>query len=440
MNGNLVLLGILFTVVTGGFAAERPSKPNILFILADDSGIEDYGCYGSDRFKGKTPNIDSLAKTGLRFERCYAEPLCGPSRATIMTGRYVFRTGAFSNQSTHTTSFKDEPSLARTLKQAGYVTGMAGKWRQVADSPGDWGFDEFVTDNTAGGWYWKDNYNKNGRTVQSDKEVYCPEVCLEFAVDFFKRHKDEPFYFYFPSHLVHGPILRTPDSKDPTADKEKLYDDNMVYLDKQVGQLVDALEKLGLREKTLIVFSGDNGTAQQSGTIGGRQINGHKGTVLEGGSRVPLIANWKGVVAGGSVVKDLVDFTDFFPTFAEVAGAKMPTDVKIDGRSFAPRLHGAAGNPREWVFVHLGARWYARNDGWKLTQTGELYDLSDAPFVEKLVMADSESDVSKTARKQLQAVLTELSPEKGKTGQPGDDGKKKKRDRKKKRAAAAEKA
>ncbi|MSU56627.1 MAG: hypothetical protein EXS35_00325 [Pedosphaera sp.] len=402
-------------------AADKPSKPNILFILADDTGIDDYGCYGSDRFKKLTPNIDALAKSGLRFERCYAEPLCGPTRTTLMTARYVFRTGAISNPITHATSFKDEPSLARTLKSAGYATGMAGKWAQMGDSPGDWGFDEFITDKTAGGWYWQNGYNKNGQHVDAGKEVYCPDACLDFTKDFFKRHKDEPFYFYFQTHLVHGPILRTPDTKEGTKGEEALYDDNMVYMDKQVGQLVAELEKLGLREKTLIVFSGDNGTAKQSGTIGGRQINGHKSTVLEGGSRVPLIANWPGVTPKGKVLNDLTDFTDFFPTFAEVAGAKMPKDVKIDGHSFAPQLLGKKGSPRDWIFVQLNAKWYARNDGWKLNESGELFDMSDAPFVEKLVAADGQSAAAKAAHQKLQAVLADLNPAAGKTASGAGD-------------------
>ena len=408
-------------------AASQPARPNILFILADDSGIDNYGCYGSDRFKKLTPNIDALAKSGLRFTRCYAEPLCGPSRTTLTTGRYVFRTGAINNPVTHETSFRSEPSVARTLKQAGYATGMAGKWRQMGDSPGDWGYDEFITDNTAGGWYWKNGYNKNGQHVDAGKEVYCPDVCMDFTKDFLRRHKDEPFYFYFSTHLVHGPILRTPDSKPGPRSADELYDDNMAYLDKQVGELVAELEKLGLRDKTLIVFSGDNGTARESGKIGGRQINGHKGTTLEGGSRVPLIANWPGVTPQGKTLDDLVDFTDFFPTFAEVAGAKMPADMKIDGHSFAPQLRGEKGSPREWVFVQLGPRWYARNDGWKLDQTGDLYDLSDAPFVEKLVTADAQSDAAKAARQKLQAVLNELDPAAGKTAIGEPKAKKKKR-------------
>jgi len=129
------------------------SRPNILFILTDDEGLSDVGCYGSDRFKGKTPNIDALAATGLRFTHGFAPPLCCPSRTTLMTGRYLFRNGALTNTSSHIPSAKDEPSLARTLKQAGYVTGMAGKWRQMKDMPGDWGFDEWLTETSGTGWF-----------------------------------------------------------------------------------------------------------------------------------------------------------------------------------------------------------------------------------------------------------------------------------------------
>ena len=435
MKKVLTTLTALSVAALNLLAAPKPAKPNILFILADDTGIDDYGCYGSDRFRGKTPNIDALARSGVRFERCYSEPLCGPTRTTLMTGRYVFRTGAISNPITHETSFKNEPSLARTLKQAGYATGMAGKWRQMGDSPGDWGFDEFITDPVAGGWYWKPNYMKNGKLVETGKDVYCPDVCRDFALDFIRRHKDEPFYFYYPTHLAHLPILRTPDTKAGTTNEVALYDDNIAYLDKQVGQLVAELEMLGLREKTLIVFSGDNGTAKRSNTIGGREINGHKSTMLEGGAHVPLIANWRSVTRAGTVLKDLVDFSDYFPTFAELAGAKMPAGLKFDGHSFAPQLRSEQGRPRDWIFVQLGAKWYARNDGWKLNEAGELYDMSDAPFVEKLVPPDSQGDAAKAARKSLQAALDELNPASGKTA-PDMDPAAKKAKRKAKRAAA----
>jgi arylsulfatase A len=258
---------------------------------------------------------------------------------------------------------------------------------------------------------------------------------MQFTLDFIRRHRDQPFYFYYPTHLIHGPILKTPDSKAGTKD---YYEDNVAYLDKQVGQLVAELDKLGLREKTLIVFTGDNGTARfgaDRSTLGGRRINGQKGTMLEGGSRVPLIANWKGTLAGGKVLNDLVDFSDFFATFAEVAGAKMPEGVTFDSRSFAPQLRGEKGTPREWIYVQLGGHWYVREQGYKLTQSGELFDMSEAPFLEKPVAAEA-GDAAKAARARLQAVLDQLNPAAGKNSTAGE-AKKGKAGKKKKKASKA---
>lgn len=406
----LALAALLPTPLYSSNKPKPEGKPNIVFILADDFGLDGVSCYNSDRFKGKTPNLDRLAATGIRFGQCYSMPLCGPSRCAIMTGRYGFRTGGLSNQSSGQPSFKNEPSIARTLKEAGYATGMAGKWRQMGDTPGDWGFDEWITDPTAGGWYWKTSYTKNSQLVETSQDVYCPDVCFDFAVDFFKRHRDQPFYFYYPTHLIHGPILRTPDSKSATKD---YYDDNVAYLDKQIGQLVAELDRLGLRENTLIVFTGDNGTARfgsDRSLINGRMINGQKSTMLEGGSRVPLIANWKGTIQAGKVLNDLIDFSDFYATFAELAGAKMPEGVTFDSRSFTPQLRGGKGTPREWIFVQLGAKWYVREQGFKLTQSGELFDMGDAPFVEKLVDANDKNKTADTSQKCLQAVLDKLNP------------------------------
>ncbi|MFA6562024.1 MAG: sulfatase-like hydrolase/transferase [Verrucomicrobiia bacterium] len=435
MKRTLQLILPCLLCVPWSTSAADPQKPNILFILSDDYGLDGVSCYGSDRFKGKTPNLDKLAETGARFTQCYSTPLCGPSRCTINTGRYGFRTGGSTNPSAGRPSFKDEPSLARTMKQAGYATGMTGKWRQMGDTPGDWGFDEWLTDPTAGGWYWRTSYTKNGQLVETKQDVYCPDACMDFTLDFLRRHREQPFYFYYPTHLIHGPILRTPDSKGDG--KKDFYDDNVAYLDKQVGQLVAELDKLGLREKTLIVFTGDNGTAKfgaDRSIINGRKINGQKGTVLEGGSRVPLIASWKGTMPAGKVLNDLVDFSDFFATFAELGGAKMPEGVTFDSRSFAPQLRGEKGTPRDWIFVQLGAKWYVREQGYKLTQSGELFDMSDAPFVEKPVPADSASDDTKAARARLQAVLDKLSPAKGKVA--SDEPKKGKAGKKRKRKQA----
>lgn len=439
MKSLLPICGLVVLLLGSAFAAESgQDRPNIVFVLADDYGLDGVGCYGSDRFKNRTPNIDKLAATGMRFTQCYAMPLCGPSRCTINTGRYGFRTGGSTNGAAGQPSFREEPSLARTLKQAGYVTGMAGKWRQMGDTPGDWGFDEWLTDPTAGGWYWKTGYTRNGQEITMEKGSYGPDVCMDFTRDFLRRHRDQPFYFYFPTHLIHGPILKTPDSKQGTKD---YYEDNVAYLDKQVGQIVEELDKLGLREKTLIVFTGDNGTAKfgaEQSFLNGRRINGQKGSLLEGGSRVPLIANWKGTTPAGTVSDALVDFSDFFATFAALAGAKLPEGATLDSRSFAPQLLGEKGTPREWVFVQLGPKWYAREAGFKLTESGELFDMSEAPFEEKPVAKESTDPAAVAARQRLQAVLDKLSPATGKIAPP--DSKKKDRRKKKHHPPQAEPA
>jgi arylsulfatase A len=417
----LVLAGCIASTAV---AADRP---NILFIFGDDCGIDAFAPYGSDRAKSLTPNIDALAKAGMRFERGYSTPLCGPSRCVLMTGRYGFRTGGLTNQTAGNVSFRNEPSLARILKEAGYATGMAGKWRQMSDSPGDWGFDEYITDPAAAGWYWKQNYIKNGREQTFDDEIYYPDAGSDFAIDFMRRHKDAPFYFYLAEHLVHGPIVRTPDSK-PNAPPDQHYDDNIAYLDKTVGKLLAELDNLGLRERTVVLFTTDNGTAPPAymprhdpqlttGKIGGRAVNGRKGQLLEGGSRVPLIANWQGTLPAGGVSNDLIDFSDLLPTFADLAGAKLPAGVKFDGQSFAPQLRGEKGTPREWIFVQLGQGWYARNDGWKLNEQGELFSMKDAPFVEELIPGDTTDAPALAAKKRLQKVLDELNPSGGKTGE-----------------------
>lgn len=427
------VLFALFCVLCGPLAA-APEKPNILFILADDLGLDGVSCYGAD--KRKTPNIDRLAASGTRFETCYAAPLCGPSRCLLMTGRYAFRTGGISNQSWRAggpgAKSADEQPIARLLKQAGYATGMAGKWRQVGETPRDWGFDEYTTDPTASGWFWQTKHLKNGTEVTVPEGTYAPDVIQDFTVDFIRRHKDHPFFFYYPMHLVHGPILRTADSAKDAKDGAERYDENIAYMDKQVGALVAELDRLGLREKTLVIFSGDNGTALTfPATIGGRMINGKKASMLEGGSRVPFIASWPGVTPAGKGSKDIVSFADPHATFLELAGVKPPAGFKLDGRSLAPQLRGEKGTPREWAYVQLGARWFVREPGWKMNEQRELFDMSDAPFVEQPVASSADTEASKAARQRLTAVLADLNPAAGKTDGDGAAKKGKKKQAKK---------
>lgn len=418
-------------------AADNP-KPNIIFILADDLGLDGVGCYGSDTHK--TPNIDRLAASGTRFQTAYASPLCGPTRCLLMTGRYAFRTGGLKNSSWQPGSpgakSADEFPMARVLKQAGYATCMTGKWRQVGETPADWGFDEFTTDPTAGGWFWQTNHLRKGGEFKAPEGSYAPDIVHDFTVDFIKRHKESPFFVYYSMHSVHGPILKTPDS---AADgKSDLYEDNIRYMDKQVGAIVKLLEDLNLRKNTLVIFAGDNGTAlTYPSPIGGRMINGKKASMLEGGSRIPFIASWPGVTPVGKVSPDIISFADPHATFAELAGATLPTTLKFDGVSFAPQLRGLAGTPRSWAYVQLGPKWFVREAGFKMNESAELFDMSDAPFVEKPVVASQDTDASGAARKRLTAVLAELKPGAGKVddnSKPANGAKKKARRAKNKAA------
>jgi arylsulfatase A len=233
---------------------------------------------------------------------------------------------------------------------------------------------------------------------------YGPDLLHAYAVDFIARYKDKPFFLYYPMVSVHAPILRTPDGAGGN-----LFAKNVAYLDRLVGKLVSELDRLNLREKTLIVFTGDNGLVG-GGSVHGRAIDGGKGSMKEGGSRVPLIASWKGTTPAGQVCRDLIDFSDFLPTFAEMAGAPLPPGVTIDGRSFAAQLQGRPGQPREWVYVQLGQRHYVRDVRWKLYGDGTLCDLKDAPFAELNLPADKETEESQAARRRLQAALDALRP------------------------------
>lgn len=409
-----------FLAAAGGLAASNAlpggqtgaRKPNIIFVLADDLGIGDLSCYGSDHFR--TPNIDRLARGGIRYTNGYTAPLCGPSRALIMTGRYAFRTGATNQDATGQMKPTVEMFTPKVLKTAGYATASVGKWGQLPLGPADWGFDENLTF-TGSGTYWNTQdkgktYVVNGeRKPLRDKE-YLPDVMHDFVADFIARHRSRPFYLYYSLSHIHSEILPTPDSR---PDSKDLYADNIAYMDKLMGKLVDVLERQKLRENTLILFVGDNGTSggyADRATVRGRRLSGEKGSMLEGGALVPLIASWPGTAPAGQVSSDLVDSTDFLPTFAQLAGARMPENTAIDGHSFAPQLRGQKGQPREWVFIQLARMWYVRDARWKLNQAGRLSDMRNAPFEEPEVSAQSKDTAAIAARQRLQAVLDKLNP------------------------------
>ena len=409
----LTLVTLLLTPLAAIHAADAPSKkPNIIFVLADDYGVGEVGCYGADNYK--TPNIDALAKGGMRYTNAYTAALCGPSRAMILTGRYAFRTGATNQDATGRMKPEQETLMPKILKSAGYTSTCVGKWGQLPLGPAEFGFDGYLKFKGSG-VYWNTqdkgkNYEVNGKGTKLNDKEYLPDVMHKHLIDFITKHREQPFYVYYSLSHVHGEILPTPDS---APDSKDIYADNIAFMDKLVGKLVAELERLKLREKTLIVFVGDNGTANgkaKRATIGGRAISGAKGSLQEGGGLVPLIVNWPGVTPAGKVSHDMIDSSDFFPTFAELAGAKLPEKTSIDGHSFAAQIRGEKGQPREWAFNQLARMWSVRETGWKLNQAGELFDMSDAPFTEKLVAADTQDAAASAARKRLQAALKQLNP------------------------------
>jgi arylsulfatase A len=387
-------------------------KPNIVFILADDLGIDGVGAYGADFFK--TPIIDKLAKEGIRYTNAYTVPLCGPSRALLMTGRYGFRTGAVNQDMVSDIKPSAETMMPAILKKAGYTTSMIGKWGQLPSDPAAFGFDDYLRYFGSGVYVSrtdkKDKYVINGKEALLKKQEYMPDLMHEHLVDFMAKHKSDPFYLYYSLTHVHGEIIATPDSKPGTTDYKELYADNIAYMDKLVGKLIHALDSLKLRDNTLIVFMGDNGTAGQAAAIGrvnGKKIIGKKGSMQEGGSLVPMIVNWPGVIKKPGVSNSLIDAADFVPTFAEIAGAALPTNNVLDGKSFAYQLRGGKGTAREWIFTGLGNDWYVRSANWKLMRSGDLYDMRKAPFEEPLAVMDEKTTIEK---QKLQAVLDKLNP------------------------------
>ncbi|NBR85297.1 MAG: hypothetical protein EBS84_04525 [Proteobacteria bacterium] len=446
MKTLLTLAATLLSLAT--LHAAAPTKPNIVFILADDLGFAEIGANGSDRYQ--TPHIDSLAKTGIRFNHFYTAPLCGPSRALILTGRYAFRTGAVTQDACANIirkGDKAEVMIPTVLRKAGYATAMIGKWGQLLPSgdAAEWGFDHMMSFKASGVYWnkaaaasWVKKYGLDGekfgeggvranpgpynidakKLTMADHE-YMPDLMHKDAMAFINEHKDQPFFLYYSMSHVHSQILPTPDSTPPppgldvAAKYARVYRDNITYMDKLVGLLLAELDRLKLRDNTVLFFMGDNGTAKAASdlaTIGGRRIVGQKGGMEEGGGLVPFIINWRGVTPAGRLNENYTDASDLLPTFAEIAGAPLPENRIIDGKSLFPQIKGESKSPRMWAFTQLGENYHVREAGWKLNQSGQLYDMKNAPFEELAVPADSKDEAAVAARKRLSAALAELNP------------------------------
>lgn len=452
MKRTLPYLAALLLFPLAALSAAAPSaKPNIVFILADDLGFAEIGANGADRYQ--TPHIDSLAKSGIRFNHFYTAPLCGPSRALILTGRYAFRTGAVTQDACASiirTGERAEVMIPTVLKKAGYTTAMIGKWGQLLPS-GDaaqWGFDHMLSFK-ASGIYWnkaaaaswikkyglagdKDGeagvranpgpYNIDAKKLMMADDEYMPDLMHQDAMAFINENKDRPFFLYYSMSHVHAQILPTPDSTPPAPGTDaaaryaQVYKDNIAYMDKLIGQLLAELDRLKLRDNTVIFFMGDNGTAKAASdlaTIGGRRIIGQKGGMEEGGGLVPFIISGPGVTPAGRLDENFADASDLLPTFAEIAGAPLPENRIIDGKSLVPQIKGATNSPRAWAFTELGEHWHVREAGWKLNEAGQLFDMKNAPFEEIAVPADSQDGAAVAARTRLGGVLAGLDPAAG---------------------------
>ena len=416
----IALFGVIFLSCSN---ETESNLPNIVFILADDFGTEVLGAYGGTSYD--TPNIDALAATGLKFNHCYSAPLCSPSRVKLLTGRYGFRTGQKWGYIP-----PDEITFGHLLKEAGYKIALSGKWQMalLKDDPNHiekMGFDE----SCVFGWhegprYYEPYIYENGLIKNDVKDKYGPDVFADYLINFIRKNRDKRFLAYYPMSLPHdiSDDLITP---PPFGEKGRYetYKENAEYVDHLVGKVIQTLDDLKIREKTIIIFTGDNGTPSEYITkfengeyirepvyskIGDTTVQGGKKYMTDAGTHVPLIANWQGVIPEGEINNDLIDFSDFMPTLVELTGAKLPDDRIIDGRSFANQILGENGETRKWVYQQWKGKAWIRTQDWKLYERGDLFDMLDDPYEKHPIVATNDTEESKKSRSYLSAELANL--------------------------------
>lgn len=385
-------------------AAEVPPQPNIVLIMADDLGYGSLGCYGS---KGiSTPNIDRLARNGMRLTDFHSNaPMCSPTRASLLTGRYPQRCAwvddaelspAFRQQRKDNLKQRwafgisiDELTIADLVKKAGYETALFGKWHLGYDSrfhPMNQGFDEFRgfiggaidyhTHVAQAGL--KDLDWWNGRKMENE-DGYATDLLTHYAEGFIERQKDQPFFLYLSHAAPHVPLQ----GRDPGQRKssEETYREMIEVLDESVGSIEAALRKHNLHDKTLVIFCSDNGPFPQYGINLGSGLRGQKGSLYEGGHRVPCILSWPGVIPASSECGAPVLTMDFFPTVAKLAGIEPPAGLEIDGMNLLPVMKGNPGDADRVVHWLFDDAWAVRQGTWKLIGKGpkaaKLFNLRD---------------------------------------------------------------
>ena len=400
--------------------AEDVRRPNVVIIYTDDQGTLDANCYGSKDLI--TPNIDALARQGVRFTQMYAPSvICSASRAGLMTGRTPVRAGVPSNVPSQRGGAgmpPEEVTIAEMLNSAGYATGHVGKWHlgyTPETMPNAQGYDYSFghmggcIDNYSHFFYWqgpnRHDLWRNGEEIWEDGRFF-PDLMTEECERFFEKNKDRPFFLYWANNVPHYPLQGTAEWRAKYKDlpsPRKMYAAFVSTLDERIGRVVAKIDELGLRQKTLIIFQSDHGHSTEERTFfgGGNAgpYRGAKGCFFEGGMRIPGIVSMPGTLPQGEVRRQMATGCDWLPTIAEVCGVS-PPKCKLDGKSLLPVILSAeAPSPHETFYWQLGrgprAQWVVREGDWKLL--GNPQDRSQkAPLTkdDKLFLVNLAEDVT----------------------------------------------
>lgn len=420
-----ILIFVAFTINS----QNNPSTPNIVLIMADDLGYECINSYGGTSYS--TPRLTQLAQSGMQFDNCHSQPICTPSRVKLMTGR--------SNKKNHIQFGylnPKEKTFGQVLRKKGYATMIAGKWQLGKDIslPKHFGFDEHLLwqlstsgrdSNGRDKRYVNPVLEQNGKVYEKNEGKYSTDLVVDYINDFMERKKNQPFLVYYPMILTHCPFDPTPHSKDwdpkdmgskTYKGNAKYFGDMVSYMDYSVGRIIDKIDQLGLRENTLIIFTGDNGTdVPVVSMMDNVAVKGGKGTTKDNGTHVPLIVNWKGVIKPNSRSENLVDFSDFFPTLCDVAGIGLDSQLDLDGISFYPQLIGKSGPNRKWIHTWYNrdggsnplsptSEW-VRNDTYKLYVGNKFYNVKKDPNEIQNIPLVEMSEPEKKLRKEFINVL-----------------------------------
>ena len=420
---NIRRLLFAFLPLLGNETSVAAQRPNIVLFLADDLGYADIGVNGCKDIP--TPNIDAIAKSGVRFTDGYAaHPVCSPSRAALMSGMYQHRFGFEHNSGPERFAApnfglpREVPSLAEKLKAAGYATGMVGKWHigfKEGLRPHERGFDHTFAFHSGARSFFPEKpprnpLYKNGKEVAEEFD-YLTDAFAREAVEFVGRSNGRPFFLYFPFNAVHSPLeasdkyqARFPQITDR---KRKTYAGMLSALDDAIGSVMAKVRELGQEENTLVMFYSDNGGPTAETSSRNDPLRGFKGQMFEGGIRVPFVMQWKGTIAAGQTYREKVMGFDYHATALAAAGVSVPKDKPLDGVNLIPFVTDkSSGRPHEQLFWRAGQQHAARVGDWKLVNTRleppMLFNLKD-DIGEKNDLAAKEP----AKLKQLQAAFAE---------------------------------